>query len=347
MMASSACFEPDSTPCEKHSECGSCQICDQGTCVADPTAPANCASSAALCHDDDGACPKNCSAANDDDCKACGDQCKSLALCDPGTSCAVAVGDFAACALDSDLSAHCWGGHSGEDRPPSDTFSHIAVGSSHVCGVKTDQSIRCWGSNSLDRSVVPAQVADWEFSRVSAGSGTCALREDGRVTCWGGLFPSSSRRPWPTENGFIQLDYYGLSHACALHRDGRIVCWGDDDDNALDPPDDGPYSSVAVGRGHSCGVRSGEVVCWGTGGIQTPPIIEPSGPVQQISIGEDHACGLLDNFTVECWGDISGLPPPGVFVQVSTSHSGACARRLDGRIECWGLSARQPPEEFQ
>ena len=78
------------------------------------------------------------------------------------------------------------------------TQATIAIGGQHVCVILDNRSVMCWGagsmgqlgnSASLDQSA-PVYVTDFGPGRtataLSAGSThTCALLDNGSVTCWG------------------------------------------------------------------------------------------------------------------------------------------------------------------
>ncbi|MFH1426327.1 MAG: hypothetical protein ABIG66_02735 [Candidatus Kerfeldbacteria bacterium] len=61
----------------------------------------------------------------------------------------------------------------------------------------------------------------------------------------------------------------------------------------------------------------------------------------QVSVGAYYACGLLEDGTVECWGDDSFGQreiPDMKFVQISAGGLHTCGVTVDGTIECWGIN---------
>jgi alpha-tubulin suppressor-like RCC1 family protein len=70
---------------------------------------------------------------------------------------------------------------------------------------------------------------------------SCALRDDGRVLCWGinnyGQLGTSANNGTNTPNpvpvlvdntalGVVNQLALGFRHSCALRDDGRVLCWG-------------------------------------------------------------------------------------------------------------------------
>lgn len=129
----------------------------------------------------------------------------------------------------------------------------LALGGHHSCAVTQAGNVYCWGANDLGQrgsatgggGATPeglwrvAGVAD--AARVTTGwAHTCALRDDGRVLCWGsdlagqlGLGTAGRAgepvRLAPTEvpglDDVVDLSA-GADHTCALRSDGVVLCWG-------------------------------------------------------------------------------------------------------------------------
>ena len=61
---------------------------------------------------------------------------------------------------------------------------------------------------------------------------------------------------------FTSVDV-GRAHSCAVRSDQAVACWGDNDEGQLDIPE-GQYTDVAVGDAHSCELRTDQAIaCWG------------------------------------------------------------------------------------
>ena len=144
------------------------------------------------------------------------------------------------------------------------------------------------------------------ISQISLGGNhTCALRNDGRVLCWGkgdsgqlgvGLAANSLSRPvmvvatnqssggTPLTN-ITQLSG-GHEHTCALDSSNQVYCWGKGASKRLGQIDNitnkttpqrvktdvtnsylSDVEQVGVGYGHSCALKTGgSLVCWGERG---------------------------------------------------------------------------------
>lgn len=53
----------------------------------------------------------------------------------------VAVGYSYSCALGSDHTVTCWGGHPGYMAPPERKFTYMSSGSNHACGITTEGTV--------------------------------------------------------------------------------------------------------------------------------------------------------------------------------------------------------------
>ncbi|WP_420445445.1 hypothetical protein [Candidatus Poriferisodalis sp.] len=139
------------------------------------------------------------------------------------------------------------------------------------------------------------------------------------------------------------------STAQLVGNQARAFVSGDGNDGGVTNGLDEGFTSVSVGSGFSCGLRTeGTIDCWGSdwhGQISSVP----EGKFTQLDAGITHACALRTNGTIACWGsDLGGNfgltprngqvsdAPAGVFTAISAGGLGACALRVDGSIACWG-----------
>ena len=87
-----------------------------------------------------------------------------------------------------------------------------------------------------------------------------------------------------------------------------VECWGDDENGQSTPPST-PFSQIAAGRYHTCGLGlDGLARCWGaisTDGtlVDRGQATPQSGTFTQISAGALHTCALNVDGTVQCWGE--------------------------------------------
>ena len=95
----------------------------------------------------------------------------------------------------------------------------------------------------------------------------------------------------------------GRTHSCAVRTDQAIGCWGANDAGQLDIPD-GRYTAAAVGEAHSCAVRTDQAIaCWGSNSSgQTDA---PEGQYTEVAASRNFSCGLRTNQAIACWGSNS------------------------------------------
>ena len=215
------------------------------------------------------------------------------------------------------------------------------------------------------------ELGKHEYTDVSAGqSHTCGLRTNGTIDCWGNNDYGQTNVP---ERIFKKLDT-GANHTCGVRlEDGAIKCWGADNESqtgiqAKGTPfiPLGPYTDVAAGQFHTCGLRTDNTItCWGAVGQDKGQTTPPAGKFYAVSAGRFHTCGIQRPATrgitdgggaVKCWGDNTyyqiSKTPTGKFIDVSAGGYHTCGRRPELTIECWGSTAHGlvddiPPGEFR
>ena len=206
----------------------------------------------------------------------------------------------------------------------------VSLGVFHSCAVHESGEVSCWGRNHWGQlgngeqhfqsnSAVPQQVVGiTDAVAVVAGTFTitCALHENGEVSCWGqsnlgelgtNADPSSDHSAVPVRIEGVSdavAIAAGVAHVCALHESGEVSCWGGNDLGQLgtDEAVAENYSAVPVktagisdataisaGADHTCALHpTGEVTCWGSdvyGQLGSgDPLIDPlsATPVQVI-----------------------------------------------------------------
>jgi alpha-tubulin suppressor-like RCC1 family protein len=168
----------------------------------------------------------------------------------------------------------------------------------------------------------------------------------------------------------------GEKFGCRLSA-GEILCWGSNDHTQLGRDDVADFSgnpgrlinnqsdwtSVATGRQHACGVRMGDVYCWGENGfLQSDPyaastsssipitrVALPGGATaERVFAGSFATCALTTERIAYCWGQIDFLTgdlSPRVprrltttttFLQIALADDHSCALAEDGIVFCWG-----------
>jgi hypothetical protein len=197
-------------------------------------------------------------------------------------------------------------------------WKEVAAGARGSCGLKTDGSIACWGGG-----LTPPAGA---FSALigDAWGGFCALAADGHASCWG----LSAGQGLPHEDKFAQISA-GIVDLCGIGPDKTLTCTS----NAAPSPS-GEFEQVTVAYAEACAVRAdGSLVCWGG----TPAIERkvPSGQFTQVALTVGFGCALGQDNAVTCWGG-TVTPPTGAFKQISGGQFYMCGVRIDGTLACWG-----------
>ncbi|MDO5747312.1 MAG: hypothetical protein Q4P66_06610 [Actinomycetaceae bacterium] len=233
--------------------------------------------------------------------------------------------------------------------------SSMAAANYQTCVVTPQKTVQCWGRNvsgqvgasPSQRIVARPQTVPGlsNITHISAGNTmSCALRNDGRVFCWGDNSQNqlgyssvtSSSRPVRV-NGLptnITAITSGASHSCALTQTGQAYCWGSSQKGQLGNGTAGipfaqavrvslttPLKSISAGAFHTCAVTNkGQAYCWGQnnlhqlGSVQTkasnaanpvPQLVSGNGRYLSVHSGYDYTCAITTSRTVDCWGSNS------------------------------------------
>ena len=229
----------------------------------------------------------------------------------------VASGNYHSCArtLASDL--FCWGDNGGGQvgdgtsgnvrRSPAEVGAGqqwtgpVAAGDAHSCASTTGGALWCWGVNALgQRGVVLPQQAttpvrvgsEGGWGKVGAGNAhTCGVNA-GRLWCWG-------------HNAYLQV-----GDGTTINRFLPVTVGPEVDWSSIST-----YSSItAVQRTSTCGIRSGELWCWGrntygqlgdgtTGtGRDHAVRVGTAEDWNVVAMGNGHACGIKADGELWCWG---------------------------------------------
>lgn len=133
-----------------------------------------------------------------------------------GSFLALAANLLGACGIrdvESGPNVVCWGEVA--EEPPEIHAVDLGSGSRHFCALDEEGNAHCWGESQAGQTSPPAGT----FMRID---GTCALRPDGTLVCWGGGTLEALHDVPPG----CFLEIAANFQACALRSDGHAVCWG-------------------------------------------------------------------------------------------------------------------------
>ncbi len=286
---------------------------------------------------------------------------------------AVVAGYEHTCAILNDHSLACWGdatdgklgtgytsgayGPIAVMLPGSERVQQVALGTNHSCALLYTRQVTCWGSDDLGQlgnddpagdviqppAVITLPGGHTATAVTTGDSHTCAILDDGNVTCWGsnqfGQLGNGlpGDRDSPTDivslpGGHRALAISaGLYHTCAILDDGTVTCWGRGDNGRLGGgggviggstvpipaygmPGGQRATAISAGYAHTCALlANGGVSCWGLNGDgqlgtgDNAPRYEPSPPLampaaRAIVTGQLHTCAVLIDDRVTCWG---------------------------------------------
>ena len=237
------------------------------------------------------------------------------------------------------------------------TQATIAIGGQHMCAIIDNRSVMCWGAGSMGQlgnnasidQNVPVYVEDFGPGRtataLSAGSThTCALLDNGSVTCWGegtnGQLGDGTLTSHPIPNTIVSFPSgkkaitisSGDDHTCAILDDGKVMCWGEG-------------SNGQLGNGATIDAAT----------PQQTDALGFNSTAKSISAGKHHTCAITNNGTTVCWGQGSkgqlgngdpsmktsptpiGTLPYGLSaVALAAGEEHTCALLSQGSVACWG-----------
>jgi len=292
----------------------------------------------------------------------------------------VVYGENHACALTTTGAVKCWGGNlhgqlgngtvGGFVEVPvlavglESGVSQLSSGTYHTCALLDTGEVKCWGYNvagllgtghldySDEKLPNPAYfilgLGSENLSgvtQIDCGSWhTCALLEDGSVSCWGANDVGQLGSPVPLEYPTI-IPFPTLVTS------------------------ESSFKDIALGRMHSCAITTtGAVYCWGVNyngelGLgyldwdahPMPALINyPYSDAAEIDSGGDRTCIKTISAGVYCWGNYSGydydygtvFPILGLKGPVKSISTGGNTTRYNqhtcaviegtGALQCWG-----------
>jgi len=275
----------------------------------------------------------------------------------------VSTGQGRTCALRRNGTLACWGnlGSKMQTSLPipiegvSDAIRVSVGGTAHAmtaCAIHADHGVSCFGrlfGGDHELHMTPERMEGLaDVTDVAIGTdAACALREDGKVLCWGsggyGQLGNGAddRSAEPVEvSGISDATAIGGGgyNYCALRRNGSVKCWGSGDDGQL--------TNGQTGR---------------EANSNTPVAIRGLRGVASLGAFGDSMCAALRNGSGRCWGandfgqsghdeadtddvttpweylrDQNGVDELGDIVQMGCGWNFCCALHAEGAVSCAG-----------
>ena len=190
--------------------------------------------------------------------------------------------------------------HTALTNAPAGTFRKISVGKNGSCGIRTDGSLDCWGT--WDDSSFRPNISE-PFREVASGqSAHCAIDHSDQLYCWGiDFYGVASGASSRSSDAYTDIALYDRA-ACGVLSDGTLDCWG------MIPMSLGIHQQkatsveVAVGANMACALDdAGSLTCWG------------SGYYGQLDGPDDYCVDFVDldgdGFSAACSGDCDDTSP--------------------------------------
>ena len=250
----------------------------------------------------------------------------------------------------------------------------IAVTRGRTCIVRPDEGVTCWGGDEgylehLSASDLYDVAALSTGHHEAAGLHTCAVHDNGDVSCWGpgsqgqlGAGTTSTNHLPQRVPGIYDATAVaaGPFYTCVVHTNGGVSCWGLNTSGQLGDGTTTPnrlsptpvrglraVAAIAAGENHVCALDDyGDVSCWGWVYGNTPATVAAPDDVTSVAIGGTQTCITTDSGLVYCWNyrataasQMTRVANITDAVKVSVGDGTACALHSNGTVSCWGQNA--------
>lgn len=270
------------------------------------------------------------------------------------------------CAVNTANEVFCWGynasGQTGVSKTTAyvttptkvtalgTTVDSVSVGDTHVCVVTTSGIVKCWGSNSYGQlgtaitlgisqsTNTPTTINNLSgtYTAVAAGGyGTCAIKSDKKVWCWGHDLwgqrgddtPRTADDAAPTQissSANAAAIITSSTSNCFINEANDVTqCWGQNQDyflrsvygniNTSSLVDVAPFfanstyvlaRAFSVGSNYACMLKKtdGGIVCGGANGSNQISNVPGGTGYIAVGAGTSHVCAIKSDHRLVCWG---------------------------------------------
>lgn len=233
------------------------------------------------------------------------------------------------------------GGHS--TSPPAESGVRAPSANAASSGAAAPRPVRANAASSRDvPSARPTSRA--AVRALAVGARSCALHDDGAVSCWGRGFGAAPVR-FDGFDGAVELTA-SAADLCARTANGAVRCLrvAEDPTPVAEPI---PLTRPAVAiRGACARAADGTISCWSKErNPERYDAVDVTGVTGAVHFDASHdvGCAIGSDDKVVCWrggGVVRQLKEklPDVAEIAVASHDHACARLGDGTVTCWGSS---------
>ncbi len=291
---------------------------------------------------------------------------------------------------------------------PGRRWASVTAGAQHTCaltavgGASSAGELWCWGKVPGNASVLSAPqrfAGAWASVAANPASGGTGARcavgaTDARLQCVGdnsgGVLADGSTISRSAMAGALGSDSWrsvslGEKFGCGVTTAETVKCWGAANVGQVGTgaqwywytlrdtgAGSGPWSSVDTYNRHTCAVRGGQAVCWGTGAqgqigngrsadagtpqvVDTSAVADPPTGWRRVTAGGQFSCGIDTAGRAWCWGAANRLGTAsgqgssvpvrvdtpagmaaGTWATIDGGAESTCGIRSEGSLWCWG-----------